>query len=229
MQIVDRQSKSYSFTIDRLNMKKRGRIDTITLEDGSSYTLEIDPSHSFATQSLQDEIDHPITLQPQTICPLYFPDNIEDGQILKIKVKGLSPDEALQLLQPLKAKLRIDVNQGWSYDETLYFLRHLNLTQVDFIEEPCANYTQLVQLSRHYPIALDESLADKVDITPFDTLVIKPFRLPHFIDYINSGKRIILSSNFDSEVGLNQIRRFAQRCNITEPLGIDTLKYCRCD
>lgn len=199
------------------------------------------PSLSFALQSIQDDIQNPISSLPSPhICPLFFlsetgelPTNLP---LLKIKIKGLSPQAAYEKISKLPegVKLRIDCNQSWSLEEALSFLNQLPQSQIDFIEEPTQSLEDLQVIARtcQYPLALDESLrAHPLESLKeiMDVAIIKPTLQLNYkgvIDRLRQwGKRCVLSSSFESVVGIDHIVKLATRMGVGEPLGIDTLKY----
>lgn len=93
---------------------------------------------------------------------------------LKVKI-GWEPDADLKQVDTIRrivrgrAKLRIDGNQGYSCDQAIYFLRHLDPDDIELVEQPCAaddweSAKALVSVSK-VPLMLDESIysLDEID------------------------------------------------------------------
>jgi L-alanine-DL-glutamate epimerase-like enolase superfamily enzyme len=92
---------------------------------------------------------------------------------LKIKV-GWEPDEDLRrvtLIQQVndgRARLRIDANQGYTQDEGIRFVRHLDVDAVEFVQQPCPEDDWAGNMSvaavSPVPIMLEESIHVPHDI-----------------------------------------------------------------
>ena len=141
----------------------------------------------------------------------------------KIKVgENLSEDLAriakVRTLSP-KAKLRIDVNAGWSVETAITNLRVIyeNIGELEYVEQPCATIDELKRLKDEVKIPLkiagDEILRKakdplKVDIAgAIDILVLKVQPLGG-IDRANQLANhhklpVVISSALESAVGIN--------------------------
>jgi len=94
--------------------------------------------------------------------------NVADGfTILKVKL-GKSPEEDLQRIKSIRTavgpgiEIRVDANQGWSFDDAVYTLKELAQYEISFCEQPMRTYNDelLPELCRLSPIAImaDESV-----------------------------------------------------------------------
>jgi O-succinylbenzoate synthase len=153
----------------------------------------------------------------------------------KLKVSNLSFDDAAQLIHQLKDKfrLRIDVNRAWSTQNSLHFFKQFPLDAFDYVEEPFTNPHDLA-LFKH-PLAVDESFPTDLGFKELESL--KTLKALIFKPTIQGGmsgclplcewatKRnveIILSSSFESDIGLAHIAGMAQRLSLRAPVGIGT-------
>ncbi len=163
----------------------------------------------------------------------------------KLKVGHLDCSEALVLIEKLKSKfrLRIDVNRAWSTKNALRFFSQFPTDTFDYVEEPFANPYDLAQFT--HPLAVDESfpadlsLAELAQLPTLKALIYKPTIqggmtncLPLLQWAHHKDISLILSSSFESDLGLAHIATMAQRLGIVEHLGIGTyhfLKEYLCD
>ncbi len=152
----------------------------------------------------------------------------------KLKVKGISLEEAIELTNMLseKLRLRIDFNRSLSLEEALFFANNINLNSIEFFEEPLKNPKDLYYFP--YPVALDESLREEEhqNLTSLEqvvALVIKPTMTGGIAEckrFAHLKKPIVLSSSFESGIGILQIMYLASTFgNLLAPLGIDTYRY----
>lgn len=92
---------------------------------------------------------------------------------LKVKI-GWEPDEDLQQVKAVReiasgrAKMRIDGNQGYRRDQAQYFLKKLDPTDVELVEQPCAaedwDSAAAIAGVGEVPLMLDESIYSLDDI-----------------------------------------------------------------
>ena len=203
------------------------------------------PSVQFVLTYAYYHQTRPLIRKPQEKCLLYFPhaqlietyrrDHALGFRYFKLKLKDLTPEGAHRLIDQFSlpdTRLRLDLNRAWSPQEIISLAHQLNPTFVDFIEEPTASPFELPELP--IPIALDESLRrtsfeQLLSTVHFDTVVIKPTMQPHMVALMKQArkaeKNIVLSSSFESDVGLDMIAELALYEHISTPLGIDTKRY----
>ncbi len=92
---------------------------------------------------------------------------------LKVKI-GWEPDEDLQQVKTVReivagrAKMRIDGNQGYRRDQAQYFLKKLDPTDVELVEQPCPaedwDSAAAISAIGEVPLMLDESIYSLDDI-----------------------------------------------------------------
>lgn len=156
----------------------------------------------------------------------------------KLKVGNLSLDVAGRLIHRIKDRfrLRIDVNQAWNDQDSLNFFSQFPSDSFDYVEEPLKD-KNLLSIFPH-PIAVDEAFREQSDFHFWEKLPnlkaviykpmiqggILPCRLLRDMT-TRRGKQLILSSSYETDVGLNHIAGMAYRLGLNEPLGIGT-RHC---
>jgi o-succinylbenzoate synthase len=165
-----------------------------------------------------------------------IPSLLQEGvRHIKLKCKGLSLDEAASITQKLSKEgfsIRIDWNRSLSLSDALAFAKQCPCESIDFFEEPLKNSRELADFP--FPIALDESLREEnyeplVALPQVKALVIKPTMNGGLKHWQRFGKPIVLSSSFESGIGIVQILLLAAHHQITLPLGIDTYRLLKED
>lgn len=157
----------------------------------------------------------------------------------KLKLKGLSLQDALFLIQFLHEKfcLRIDGNQSFTLEEALTFCKQLPANSFEYFEEPLKHPHELKNFP--YPVAIDESIEEVSlkQIPNLKALIFKPT--------IRGGKEailrykqlaqehacdLVLSSAFESGVGLFHIASLIQRFHLPlSAVGIGTYFFLKED
>lgn len=152
--------------------------------------------------------------------------NIESGfKAIKLKIGRRNFEEDLDVVGSIAPhlandiKLRLDVNQAWSYAEALTNMAKLADFPIEYIEQPVPSddLTSLQKLreERILPIAADEavdsmaSIREIIDNRAADYLILKPSFLG-IIPTIEAIKlaeqnemRVVLTSGLDSIVGMS--------------------------
>ncbi|EHJ94729.1 o-succinylbenzoate synthase [Vreelandella boliviensis] len=172
-------------------------------------------------------------------------DNIVTGWValppsrLKLKVARYAMEEELALINQLAirlptTKLILDANGGWTREEAQRFCARLPLKQIDYLEEPCAALadTIAVAAATGIPIALDETLSRQEEWhyhPQLKALVIKPTLIGSLSACEALVKRaradnlrVVVSSSFESDLGLGLVARLASEWASDEPPGLDT-------
>lgn len=151
---------------------------------------------------------------------------------IKLKLGHLPLPEAIALVkQHLGLHLRLDCNRAWTLNEALAFASHFKPTDFAYLEEPLRRFEDLVSFSHltRFPIALDESISsDWTQIPTLKALVVKPTLLGA-IPLIPPHLDLILSSSYESGLGLLHIALLAQERNLTHPIGLDTYRALQDD
>ena len=167
---------------------------------------------------------------------------------LKVARESNNPQSVGKLINDLQhyvavnpeVTFRIDVNQGWSYAQAQEFTQLCKGLPVDFIEEPCRDLRDNIKLLEHgCPVALDETLQHKAGLHPFQfagfsvpwvACIFKPTLMggqhgcQPWIDYCQAnGVRVVVSSSFESPLGLSYLARLAGHWAPDEVHGLDTL------
>ncbi len=171
----------------------------------------------------------PIPLEKLPVAELYREGaDVSLGSTLKLKVGELPVAEDIERVQQVvelyrPRHLRIDANRAWSLHDVLDFCEQTASWPLEFIEEPCKdpNDWLLLMEQTKVPLALDESLywndwdwRSSMDV--FKALVVKPTlvggldRLKPLRDLAQSHScALVISSCFESEVGLQALRALA--------------------
>lgn len=132
----------------------------------------------------------------------------------KIKLDSFDLSTAVFLVKLLKQdfRLRIDLGESWDLEKTLSFCSYFHPKDFDFIEDPGHDASPFQMAS------------DNADLG--STIVWKPMvrGLPE------KGAPVILSSSYESGVGLHHIAALAEVWEIpSHPLGIGTFTHLRED
>lgn len=150
----------------------------------------------------------------------------------KIKLGHFSVASAHQLIEKLQDRLtlRLDLNRKWKTEDALSFCQRYPQDHFDYIEEPTSTPKDLIHFP--YPFALDETLRDHKNLSPFlkspylKALIIKPTMAYPFTHLLNLGPKVVLTSSFESPIGIAQIERLVHRLGLTDTYhGLDTLRY----
>ncbi len=206
--------------------------------------LGLYPSVYFGVETALLDLLSPQETTPP--CPRYAllfgsPDEIfekakeigEEGfQHAKIKMGHFTTAIAHQIVQKLgeQFRLRLDLNRKWHLQETIEFCGHYPKDFFEYIEEPTTKVEDLLNFP--YPYALDETLRHLQDLTPYiqsqnlKALILKPTMTYPVAPYLNLGPEVVLSSSFESPIGISQICRLVHRYGLMQTKhGLDTLRY----
>ncbi|MEK6567612.1 MAG: o-succinylbenzoate synthase [Candidatus Omnitrophota bacterium] len=146
--------------------------------------------------------------------------------------------EVLALLNN-RSRIHIDVNQRWSYDDAIRFAGEIDCARLEYIEEPFWDMEKAADFFHKtgIAIALDESLftpqGKAVKISDgVKAWVLKPMLLggPRKAlvmadEARKRGLEIVVSSAFESGIGLFSLIHLAAALGANCRAGIDTLKY----
>ncbi len=162
---------------------------------------------------------------------------IRNYPAVKIKVGHLEVAKSIplvkELLPLLPKKIRIDANQKWSYDQGMAFANSFAPDTFDYFEEPFVSFKDYASFP--YPIALDETIRSAQIETFFKlatlkALVIKPTLMggcSRLIPFLRRAQKkgiaFILSSSYESELGIGLIAKIGRRLQVADlPMGLDT-------
>lgn len=167
---------------------------------------------------------------------------------IKLKVHGSIEESVVKVLavrDVLKEDvlLSLDANQSWSLEEAIIFGREIEQSFIAYIEEPVKNVYQVPEFYKEtmIPVALDESLtklplAEIQALEGVDVLVLKPTLLGG-IEKIwqiaqqakAAGVRSVISSSFETGLGILTLANFAGCSARDHEAGLDTLKWFQQD
>lgn len=174
------------------------------------------------------------------------------GIKVKLKLGRNSLAEEIALINQLyqlrpDLKLNVDVNRQWQLPQALEFAENTPPDAIDYFEEPCQTLSQSIEFAERSErfIALDESLQSKnmqnqaIEFQPhpkIKKLVIKPSLVGGFgrcLSLIKIAKadniECMLSSSFESALGLSQLTQLAKRWLPAQTCGFDTLSAMTTD
>jgi O-succinylbenzoate synthase len=139
--------------------------------------------------------------------------------------------------------LRLDANRRWTLEQANSFLVQIAGLDIEYIEEPISNMRMLPDLQGKstVPIALDESLPEyfatgmQRQFIPA-AVVLKPTlvggwgRCLSLHKWAQSrGVKVVVSSAFESAVGMRGLMHLAAVVSEGIPCGLDTLSWFRTD
>ncbi|KAK4779911.1 hypothetical protein SAY87_016017 [Trapa incisa] len=142
-------------------------------------------------------------------------------------------------------ELRADANRKWTYEKAIQFASSIKECNVQYIEEPVQDENDIIRFCEEsgLPVALDETL-DSCPEDPLEKLanythpgivavVLKPSMLGGFEKSAlvarwaqNQGKMAVVSSTFESSIGLSSYIMFSHYLNLQ---NYDICKMTRCE
>lgn len=192
------------------------------------------PEHSIPTSAL-------LMGSPQAILDQATLRKNEGYTSAKLKVGHLTFEEAASLIHQLKEtfRLRIDVNRAWTTLDSLHFFSQFALDAFDYVEEPFQNPHDLALFA--HPLAVDESFPQELSLTQLESLpmlkalIYKPTIQGGMLGCLQvqawarkNDLQLVLSSSFESDIGLSHITSMAHRLSLSSPIGIGTY-HCLTD
>ncbi len=157
---------------------------------------------------------------------------LKDGiKTAKIKISSLSLGDAIRILKGLRSifHLRVDINRSWSKRDVYQLLEHFSPDDFEYIEEPLPEWKDLPTFP--FPFALDESLREPRDLSLLPSfsnlkkIILKPSMCGGLVRLKTWKVPIVLSSSYESGVGIWHIAQLAQLLNIADiPAGLDTYR-----
>ncbi|MBW3166187.1 o-succinylbenzoate synthase [Ferrimonas balearica] len=160
---------------------------------------------------------------------------------VKLKLARAPMEQEIALVYALlerqpKLLLRIDANRGWSAEQASHFAASVPPAALRYVEEPCANLNDSLRVAAQHrlPLALDETtqVADyQYESLPgVRALVLKPTligslaRLQQLVQQARlDGVEVVLSSSFESNIGLTHLAHLAAELTPDSVPGLDTL------
>ena len=143
-------------------------------------------------------------------------------------------DETLRLL-PENVLLKLDANQRWTFSQVLHLANAVDTRRISYIEEPTANAEEFSEIfaKTGFRFALDETIQrPNYQFTPMRglaALIIKPTlvgslnRCHQLMAAASSAQtRTILSSSYESAIGLQILKQLSVQWSPEELHGLDT-------
>jgi L-alanine-DL-glutamate epimerase-like enolase superfamily enzyme len=153
-----------------------------------------------------------------------------------LKIKAGEPEHVLAIAHAVPgARLRVDANRAWPRDRVLAIMERFRGLPIDYVEEPCRDAHELLELALPYRLALDESL---VELAPADldralespqlaALVLKPTLLGGFARCLGLATRAhaagvapIVSHSLEGPIGTSACLELARAIGADVPLGL---------
>ncbi|HEX9879363.1 MAG TPA: o-succinylbenzoate synthase [Candidatus Binatia bacterium] len=168
---------------------------------------------------------------------------------VKMKVGDKSMEEDIRLTLKVREAigprtgLRLDANRAWNLDQALEFARGVNGSAVEYIEEPLAKVSDLIKYTDacHLPVALDETLLEFPPehwegFPAVKAIVLKPTLLGGLHRTLALARRArrlgilpVVSSTFESGIGILGLARLAALACAGTPAGLDTYRWLASD
>ncbi len=174
-------------------------------------------------------------------------------EIIKVKAPFTDPDLALSYLRGIRdanpgLQLLLDANQGWDLKALTPYLPELRELDIFYVEEPFASITESEAFFKaagiHY--ALDEQwisnsaeILKKIEqkqLPGLRAIVVKPTLFGSIIKLENIASRLafhgiqlVISSCFESGVGISTLSRLAYNLSPGSFAGLDTIKSFKSD
>lgn len=157
-------------------------------------------------------------------------------QVFKLKVGSRNIPLDVKKVRDLRAligrqgSIRLDGNRVWGLKEALLFVDLAGRAQIEFIEEPLSDMGKIGEFyqAAQMPVALDETLSLSVDSQAVKYYVLKPTVLGGIIPCLDwmenarrNGKKVVISSAFESPVGLKVLANLACLTGTTAGLGTE--------
>jgi len=174
---------------------------------------------------------------------------LQDGyKLIKLKVGGNILEDARRLKTAAhmigdRAAVHVDINQKWGLEESILFAKEVTGCDIKYIEEPFSDTARIPEFFRNtgIPVALDETLflrgfdySKPLEGVKF--LVLKPMLLGGVRRVLRIAEearkhnlQMIISSSFESGIGLLTLGSLAASLGILVSAGIDTQKCFKND
>jgi o-succinylbenzoate synthase len=129
---------------------------------------------------------------------------------------------------PPEVKIRLDANGGLSYDDACTWLKNLDPQIIEFVEQPVAEVSQMLELAAisDIPLALDEAVSNGIRLRQCyeqgwrGIYVVKPAiagALEPLAAFIQQRQLdVVISSSLETEVGRQAILRWATVHNLLQ-------------
>ncbi len=166
---------------------------------------------------------------------------------VKMKVTPDSAEMIPGLLQKMKDQghdlsgLRLDANGSFSPGDAALFLESIDDFSIDYVEDITENPEQMARLSRHHRVklAMDRYAGSRQGRDALQkenrlaALILKPLQLggirplQSYIDEYGDSMKMIISSAFESSIGLSYLYLAAVRTRLAGPHGLGVASLFR--
>jgi len=202
---------------------------------------------SLLANSKPIEVNGLVGIEPKDVALKKVDDLLIKGfKTIKIKIGENNFEDDIKLIKTItdriddSIKIRIDVNGNWDYEKAEQAVTILDSTKIELIEQPVNNINELVMLSDFspIPIAVDEAIKSSADArniiekSNIQIIILKPSILGGIIETITLiksaerlGKKIIISSAFESVVGRSALMLLASLITGNHAHGLNTATY----
>ncbi|MCP4639835.1 MAG: o-succinylbenzoate synthase, partial [bacterium] len=174
----------------------------------------------------------------------------EEGyRAFKLKVGRGTPKDEAKTVRALRrrvgkdAVIRLDANRSWDYDTAVAFAHTVEGCDIDYIEEPLDVPSRLVNFTTAtgMPVALDETVVecgiDKLERwRGVKAAILKPtllggLEVTKWLACRAANLKMIpvITSSFESGLGLIALANLAAGLAIEAPVGLDTHRWFRSD
>lgn len=171
---------------------------------------------------------------------------LADGyKTFKLKVGHVSIAEDITTCNALtkmiadRAILRLDANKSWNLQQAFEFCNAVDFKVIEYIEEPLKDFAAVGEFYTEtlIPVAIDESLKkySLKEIKSFDgveIVILKPTllggfeKITHMVQEAHAyGLQTILTSTFESGIGLRALANLAASYSKHTTVGLDTAKW----
>lgn len=215
------------------NMARLHLLPSVAFGLESALLTMLDPQHEFQVSASALLMGSPKEILSQATV------RINEGfKSAKLKVSHLTFSEASHIIHELKDRisLRIDVNRAWETKDSLHFFSQFSIDTFDYVEEPFKNPLDLEYFS--HPLAVDESyrldlsLSDLEKVPALKALIYKPTIQGGYLCLKPLKKwaksrdvEVVLSSSFESDIGLAHLASVANRFSLDAPIGVGTFHH----
>lgn len=206
------------------------------------------PSLRFALSMLKEET----FLQPIYLNALRGIQDLQIGttlfeshfQTLKLKISPLTQSSCLEFIKKTREtypqiKIRLDANCSFQLEEAKDLCEKLKQFSPEYIEDPLINMEELPKLKLMSPLsfAVDSPLTNELNFSralelPFDFFILKPSTIgakEEIQETCNkiyqAKKKFILSSLFETEIGLRKLYSLASSFQLKEAQGFATANF----
>ncbi len=153
-------------------------------------------------------------------------------QFVKLKIGRIQNEKSVlkEILKKTNLQLRLDANCNFQTQELLELLKDVPRNRIDYIEEPLQNISNLNSLFQKIliPFALDENLLHFQGAHQcLKAIILKPtligdfFKIKKIIQKFPE-QEVLISSSYESQVGLKNLIRLAYVINPNGHHGLDT-------